>query len=153
MGTQICSMYGQPSPQEAQSARNQRRCGTPLERHGNAFGVGWPRVYGFAGNRGRRRHAGGSASSLRLCAGAGSRSHANKRGTAWLSRDGEASRAVHITPIERRVLLPDLNLRSHSANGLATPLKSDFAVCSKEVFVFLLFAFRFSLCPCPASGT
>jgi len=68
---------------------------------------------------------------------------------AWLGHDGvflEASRAVHITPIERRVLLPDLNLRSHSANGQATPLKRDFAVFSKEVFWF-------SPCGCPASGT
>jgi hypothetical protein len=53
---------------------------TLLERSWNAFAVGWRRVYGFAGNRGRRRHAGGSALSLRLCPGAGSSRHANKAG-------------------------------------------------------------------------
>ena len=76
---------------------------------------------------------------------------------AWLGHDGvclEASRAVHITPIERRVLLPDLKpaliLHARPTNAVE---ERTFAVFSKEVFVFPLFAFWFSLCPCPASGT
>jgi hypothetical protein len=146
-----------PGLRERAIPRRRLRLWFGAERFWNAFAVGWRRVYGSAGNRGRRRHAGGITSSLRHCPGAGSRPHADKWGMAWLGHDGvclEASRAVHITLIERRVLPPDLNLRSHCANGLPTPLTSDFCrPLQQGVFMFPLRAFWFCLCPCPASAT
>jgi hypothetical protein len=96
MGTQTCSMHGYCCLGNAQSAHHSTPVSSALERHGNGLPVSWSRVYWFTGNRGRRRHAGGSVSSLRRCPGAGSRPHANKRGTAWLAveldRDGRRQR-------------------------------------------------------------
>jgi hypothetical protein len=56
------------------------------ERFWNALSPHWRRMYWSAGNRDRRRPAGGSALSRRLCPGAGSRPHATKQGTAWLAQ-------------------------------------------------------------------
>jgi hypothetical protein len=75
---------------------------------------------------------------------------------AWLGHDGvclKASREPHHA-IERKVLLPDLEpaltLRQRTSAIEERLLSSSF---SKEVFMFPLFAFWFSLCPCPALGT
>ena len=69
---------------------------TPSQRLANGSCVGWRCVSAFAGNRGRRRHAGGSVSSLRLCPGAGLQRHASKRGTDWLAVTANRRRAPRV---------------------------------------------------------
>jgi len=95
--TDICSMYRDVSfrnPQFSPASLRRRLVGTASARHwhgnGTPAAVGSWRVFGFTGNRGRRRHAGGNAFSLRLCPGAGLQTARGQRGNKDPARSRRA---------------------------------------------------------------
>src|SRR6266542_1515473 len=79
------SIHGENVP-GLRSLRPAGDLATPSQRLSNAAYVGWRCVFGFTGNRGRRRHAGGNAFSLRLCAGAVLQTACGQRGNKDLAR-------------------------------------------------------------------